>query len=252
LLPPDSHGVKFVLSVDASAVATCLCRSHRIESGDTFGEIARRQGGDARFLDEIRLLNAGVDPYKLMPGDRISIPPRARAADSRATSRPRNGADACWVLFTLQWNRSGRGLVKPILEGEPIRAWGEGLRVVAVPRDKLLWFLGLAWEGIHAATALPKGTVGSEVVLPARFVSESDPTHTIEKRVTLTTSKDQPVGFVVEEWRFDAKGNRIAPRDWVRDASLPSLPIVLIAVSAILTALGLALRRRAERGRAAA
>jgi hypothetical protein len=245
LIPMGAHRIKFVLSVNASAIGACLCRPCEIREGDTYGEIARRECGDASCAEEIRLLNPEVkDPAKLRSGDHVRIPPRAIGAESRATTRPGGAAVPCWVLFTIQWGRRGQMTPNAILEGEPIEVRGrEGLRVVAVPRDQLLEFLGRDWEHAKAGN-LPDGTVSSDVIVPTWVLPVEDPTMTIEKRVTLKSSNDRRILFEVEERRFDKRGNELKQEGGPKGASLPLLPVAVIGVSALLTAIGMAWRRR--------
>src|SRR6187399_1573218 len=80
IIPPGMHGIEFVLSVDASAISSCRCRPYEVAQGDTIVEIAKRECGDARCADEVRLMNPEVKADKLRPGDRLRIPPRAIAA----------------------------------------------------------------------------------------------------------------------------------------------------------------------------
>ena len=92
-----------VTTVEAGSFA--LCRTYVIAKGDTFEEIAKRECGDRRCAEEIRLLNPGEKPSKLQPGTEIVIPPRIAAATSRPESRATGTAEADWVVLQYPGGR---------------------------------------------------------------------------------------------------------------------------------------------------
>jgi hypothetical protein len=148
------------------------------------------------------------------------------------------------VLVTVQWGRGGQGSGSAIIEGEPIDVWTrDGLRVLAVPRDKLRWFLELDWKKLDVKQPL-EGTTRSEVIVPTWLLPNENPTMTVEKRVTLKSSKDGPV-FEVEERRIDRRGNLITGKAQPRSGSFESWPVAIIGVGALLAVIAMGLRRRA-------
>jgi hypothetical protein len=246
IIPPGMHRIEFVLRVDASAVSACLCRSYKIAPGDTILEIAKRECGDARCADEIRLMNPEVKDGKLRPGDHLRIPPRATAADSRATTRATGDGSGCWVLATLQWWRPGKVSASVILEGEPIAIEPRSqVRVVAVPREKLLWFLQQDWDAVDPAKPID-GVTSSDIINPTRVLPKEDPASTIEERVTLRKGEDQRIVFDVERRRFDKDGKILAGKTEAGQLLVASLPVAAIGLVALLGIIGIARRRRAR------
>jgi hypothetical protein len=246
IIPDGWRHIKFVLSVDASAVSACLCRVYKIAPGDTIVEIAKRECGDARCADEIRLMNPEVKDDKLRPGDYLRIPPRASASESRATSRTTEVASGCFVLLTVQWGRGGGGTASVIVEGEPIDVLRRGkVRVVAVPREKLLWFLQLPLDGVFADRFMD-GVMCSDVIVPTWLNPEADPAVTIEERVTLRKGKDQGIVFDVEQRRYDKSGKILAWKSEAGRLLVASLPVAAIGFVALLGVIGIARRRRAR------
>ena len=60
-------------------------REYIIKSGDTLGEIAERECGSVRMLDEITTMNPGVDPSALRVGQKLLLPAKRGAASSSST-----------------------------------------------------------------------------------------------------------------------------------------------------------------------
>ena len=246
IIPPGMHHIEFVLKVDASAISACFCRDYKIAPGDTIVGIAKRECGDARCADEIRLMNPEVKDDKLRLDDHLRIPPRATAADSRATTRATGDASGCWVLATLQWWRPGKVSASVILEGKPIDVERRcQVRVVAVPREKLLWFLQENWDAVDPARPID-GVMSSDIIFPARVLPKEDPAITIEDRVTLRNGKDQRIVFDVERRRLDKTGKILAREGGSGRTFVASLPVAAIGFVALLGVVGLARRRRAR------
>jgi hypothetical protein len=240
------HHIKYVLSVDASGISACLCRVYKIAPGDTIVEIAKRECGDARCADEIRLLNPHVTDDKLRPDDHLTIPPRASAAESRAASRTSEAASGCFVLATLQWWRPGKVSASVIVEGKPIEVQRRSqVRVVAVPREKLLWFLQQGWDAVDPTKPID-GVMSSNIIFPTRLLPKEDPAITIEERVTLRKGEDQRIEFDVERRRLDKTGKILAREGGAGRALVASLPVAAIGLVALVGIIGIARRRRAR------
>ena len=181
------------------------CRTYQIVKGDTFDEIAKRECGDRRCTEEIRLLNPDEKPSKLQPGTRIAIPPRVEAATSRPESRATGTAEADWVV--LQY-RGGRFI--PIIAREALMSGSRhlGSSLVAVKRSKLAWLLRGDWKSLDAT----EGVACSPPLNDSVFVDKNDPTLRMEKTVTLKGIKDGRLLIDVVDKRFDRRGKLISER----------------------------------------
>jgi len=64
-----------------------LYRWYEIKPNDTLGSISRRELGSSQYWQEIKKLNANIDPQKMKPGDKIKLP-RKPISSSSGKGRP--------------------------------------------------------------------------------------------------------------------------------------------------------------------
>lgn len=242
--PP--HPVATLVTVDVQSFASSQCRRYMVAKDDTLASIAKRECGDARCAEEIRLLNSEIRVEELKAGVDIVLPPPAIASESRADSRP--GTAAAWVLFE---DASDLPRPKPLVAGESATA-GEGLRMqqfLLVPRDQLTDFLRVAWS--RARKEMPAYVAKSGSFMLTTGVPASDPTMKIETRVTLRDVKDAKLTIDLLERRFDKQGKLLSEKP--KALMLPPPPrnaAIQVGLAAIgLSALALAslLARRRQR-----
>ncbi|MFW5839396.1 MAG: LysM peptidoglycan-binding domain-containing protein [Planctomycetota bacterium] len=68
-------------------------KTHKIDSGDTLGEISTKFYGTSRYWQKIRDANPDVNPNALQVGDVLRIPPRP-AEEATASARPAGPSEA--------------------------------------------------------------------------------------------------------------------------------------------------------------
>jgi len=246
--PP--HAVASEVTVDAGSFASCRCRRYVVANGDTLASVAKRECGDARCADEIRLLNPELQAGEAKAAAAIIIPPSAAASDSRADSRP--GTAAAWVVF--EDVRSGDARPRPLIAGETSTvSHGPHLqRFLLVRRDKLAAFLGLDWS--QAPKGLPDYVVSSGSFMLLTAVPASDPTKKVETHVTLREVKDGALTIDLLERRFDKQGKLLSEQP--KELILPPPPrqaqfeigLAALGLAALALVSFLARRRRQRSG----
>lgn len=123
---------------------------------------------------------------------------------------------------------------------------------MAVPRERLRWFVDLDWRQIDPAKA-PEGVIQSDPITAVEVVAEDDPAWKVEALIALKEIKDGRLVIEVREKRFDKGGKLLSDKPGQSGApelrqGAVSLPLVAIGVSALLGVIGLAWRRRARAG----
>jgi hypothetical protein len=219
-----------------------------VANGDTLASVAKRECGDAKCVDEIRLLNPELQAGEPKAAAAIIIPPSSAAADSRTESRP--GTVAAWVVF--EDLRSGDTRPSPLVAGEAATASSGIQRFLLVQRDKLAAFLGFDWS--NAPKGLPNYVVSSGSFMLMTAVPASDPTRKVETRVTLREVKDGTLTMDLLERRFDKQGKLLSeqPKELIlppppRQAQV-SIGLAAIALAALALVSFLARRRRQRSG----
>lgn len=103
-------------SVDAPAqTAASAARlptvQHRIQTGDTLEQLARRYLGDATQWQALQQHNGNIDPYRLPPGQFLEIPLNLLRAAT---------ASVDYVQGTANLHRSGQA-TQPVQRGQPLQ-----------------------------------------------------------------------------------------------------------------------------------
>jgi nucleoid-associated protein YgaU len=69
-----------------------IAPTHTVETGETFSTIALRYYGDANLYGPLMRANPGIEPTKLRPGMKVTIPPAGEVRPAIAKAAPVHGA----------------------------------------------------------------------------------------------------------------------------------------------------------------
>ena len=244
ILPPDSHRVDVVVTMDFGTFAAHVSWVHVVATGDTLEALARTHLGSADRKGDVTRLDGTRPAEPLKAGERLVMPPRPTAEKA-----PRGIA---W------WDAVCHDLISPpgrptrFFPGEPYPCAGKSTRVYLVPHDR--------WSAFAKdATANPASLLDDERVLRTKEFNlhasapDSDPTRTLHTRYRLEPREGNLLELaIVEQRRLDANGKLVAHAMGGEARPPAPMPWPLIAAAAVgLVGLALLARRRRAPVRAA-